>query len=191
MNKLVKKMKLLPLVVLVSVMVIISSNSGQCHTPLSMARAMGRFIRQPIRTITRFPLHVVSKVHAAKKAFISKVALAIFVKGALLKKPLLLWKTITGAKLVAKKVSASPASARSDEEGERRDVQVPLELRMAPITIKSYFHTKGTRFDLSGRREQQPVRAKSSQSINQPSDRSLPGEQRDSPMQALPRVTLV
>lgn len=188
-------MKLLPLLVAMSVILMVFSHSGHCHTPLSMARAIGRFIRQPARTISRFPLQLVSKVHAAKKAFISKVALAIFVKGALLKKPLLLWKTITGAKLVAKRVSASSpgASTRRDEEATRRDVKVPLELRMAPITIKSYFHTKGTRFDMSGRREpgSERVRAKSSQSINQASDRSPHGEQRDSPMQPLPRVTLV
>lgn len=191
-------MKLLPIVAIISVILIIS-HCGQCHTPLSMARAVGRFIGRPFRTIARFPLHVVSKVAAAKKVVASKLAFAMLVKGALLKKPLLVWKTIAGTKLVAKSVAASPHTntVRGAQTTRSHDMQVPLELRMAPITIKSYFHTKGTRFDLSNRREQS-VALKSSQSINQaPVDRSHQQQQqqqqrpRDSPMQALPRVTLV
>lgn len=174
-NKLVRAMKLLSFLLICSVALIISFNIAECYTPLGMNSAIARLFQRPMRTLTRLPFHVISKLRAAKEAIASKVALTILVKSAILKKPLLVLKTLAGTRLIAKMSTSKgfASEARNEERDKSSDMKVPLQLRIAPITVKSYFHTKGTRFEhLSNRREPQPATRLSSQSINQ-KDRSI------------------
>lgn len=186
-------MKLLPSLTIICIILIVTFETGECHTPLSIGRAVGRFIRRPLRTITRpfrtlarLPFRVISRIHTTKKLLASKAAFAaILVKKAIIAKPLLIAKTIAGSKLIKSRGRNNNNDNNNrniwSSDG-KNELNVPLEFKVKPITIKTYIHTRG---DLNNRREQERNILKSSKSINQNTNRS------QQQMQQLPRVTLV